>query len=95
MFIIALSYPRTATAPVAVLVISYKYLHCTSKVIKPQVAQKIEGDCRLQISRHSFVITFVRLKPLGLRIYPKLYTPNTLNIVLIQLHTHLNVCAVK
>ena len=25
----------------------------------------------------------------------KLYTPSTLNIVLIQWHTHLNVCAVK
>ena len=27
------------------------------------------GGFRLQMSRHSFVITFVRLKPLGLRIY--------------------------
>ena len=25
----------------------------------------------------------------------KLYTPSTLNIVLLQRHTHLNVCAVK
>ena len=29
------------------------------------------------------------------RVKAKLYTPSTLNIVLIQWHTHLNVCAVK
>ena len=31
----------------------------------------------------------------GLRVQSKLYTPSTLNIVLIQWHTHWNVCAVK
>ena len=28
-------------------------------------------------------------------IVPKLYIPSTLNIALLQWHTHLNVCAVK
>ena len=29
------------------------------------------------------------------RLKPKLYIPSTLNIALLQWHTHLNVCAVK
>ena len=35
------------------------------------------------------------LKITVLRFKPKLYIPSTLNIALLQWHTHLNVCAVK
>ena len=58
-------------------------------------------ECLLLWSSCFFVAPFFKAVRIyghsssSLALKSKLYTPSTLNIVLIQWHTHLNVCAVK
>ena len=70
-------------------------ISCRSEMHRlPQpAAEKTVPQEGLPIWRVEFYVPTLSLIKIGLM--SKLYTPSTLNIVLIQWHTHLNVCAVK